>query len=703
MKNEDLILEYIGLDLNKIPKVLEIKDEIDIKNTEIKSEKDYKVYKYIPIKDINILITNSLRLDEPAKKIESMNALSYYLNQKNTDEHISFINALKNTSIEEIKEIEEMQKRFLKNIPSKIKYEKDYLWQIYHVKRTDKYYMIVPLQETKQQAFLYVLKKKLEKSKEKIYVPICNLNYDGTLIENSKISKLEKNFFYFTNNWPSIYEVYDNKKESIDIVGKLEINEGIISDYKLHFENKDDIDNFYKLIKALFDIQTELSNYFKFEIILDENGEIHFYYNDKEITYSTLKQFYIDEIKNALENIKQIEKIQKDLNIQLNKLKIEEKTLNADLLNKQKQISTFLECKKTFFGRVKYFFKYGKKKKEISNFDILEEIQVITESKKENHVYYDEIEDLIYACKELKAKTILGATTKLDIQNLNIKIEILKTKIENASLYINEIESHKKSIFEFWKFTNKDEKNQLNEGIVKVGSATKIEKTFNLKDDLHEFGKQMDLAQRKVLNDEECESVLVSGTPILKDINLILKGKPASLKEIPENLIQINQKLLDHRENARKPEKFLKLAEKMTNDEYVNKLTDVKDKIENALKKNITNVSLPVYCLANPKKELSVFDIDPEILIKHGKEINLYKLNVKQGTNLIAFTNIIYFNNRNQTLPVGMNYGCKVLLDLRESKFKKQTPKGNYIVTLQENSAEKQVTKINLINIEIDK
>lgn len=703
MKNEDLILEYIGLDLNKIPKALEVKGEIDIRNTEIKSEKDYKIYKHIPVKDINILLTNSLRLDEPAKKMESMNVLQYYLNNKNVDEYFSFINALQNTSIEEIKEIEEIEERFSQNIPSKVKYEKDYLWQIYYIKRTDKYYMIVPLQETKQQAFLYILKKKLEKSKEKIYVPICNLDYESSLMENSKISKLENYLFYFTNNWPGLYEVHNNKKEYLDIVGKLEIHEGITSDYKLHFEKKEDVDNFYKLIKALFDLQTELSTYYKFEIILDENGAIHFYYNDVEITYSSLKQFYVDEIQLGLESIEQIDRVQAELNIELNKLKLEEKNLNADLLYKQKQISTFLECKKTFFGRVKYFFKYGKKKKEILEENVLQEVEKIQEIKQENHVYYDEIDDLIHICKELKSKTTLEVTTKLDIQNLNIKIEILKKKIENAALYIKEIEEHKKSIFEFWKFTNKDEKNQLTEGIIKVGSATKIEKTFNLKEDLEEFGKQMDLTQRKLLNDEECESVLVAGTAILKDINLILKGKPASLKEIPENLIQINEKLLNHRENTRKPEKFLRLTEKMTNSEYINKLTDIINKIESGLKKNITNVSLPVYCQTNPKKELAVFDIDPKNLIKKSKEINLYKLNLKPGTSLIAFTNIIYFNNRNQTLPVGMNYGSKVLLDLREVKLKKQTPKSNYIITLQENSEEKQVTKINLINIEIEK
>ena len=703
MKNEDLILEYIGLDLNKIPKSLQLTGPIDIRNIEIKSEKDYKVYKHIAIKDINILLTNSLRLDEPVKKIESMNVLSYYLDKKNKDENISFLNAIKNTYIEEIKEIEETQEKFIENMPLKIKYEKDYLWQIYYVKRTDKYYMIVPLQETKQQAFLYILKKKIEKSKEKIYVPICNLDYESSLIESSKINNLENYLYYFTNNWPSIYEVHKNKRKYIDIVGKIEIYEGITSDYKLHFENKEEIDDFYELIKALFDLQTELSNYFKFEIILDENAKIHFYYKDNEITSSSLKVFYADEIQKAVENIEKIGKTQKDLNTELNKLKSEEKKLNADLLNKQRQISTFLECKKTFFGRVKYFFKYNKKKKQANEEVVLEEVQKVEETKKEKHVYYDEIEDLIYVCRELKSKIILESTTKLDIQNLNIKIEILRKKIENAELYIQEIESHKKSIFEFWKFTNKDEKNQLTEGIIKVGSSTRIEKTFKLKEDLLDFGRQMDLVQRKLLTDEECESILVTGTNMLKDINLILGNKPIKLKEFPENLLQINETLLEHRENSRKPEKFLKFTQKTTDEEYYNKLKNVVDKIESALKKSITNVSLPVYCLTNPKKELAIFDINPKQIIKEGKEVNLYKLNIKQGTNLIAFTNIIFFNNRNQTLPEGMDYSSKVLLNLRDVKLKKQTPKSNYIIKLKENSGEKQVTKINIINIDIEK
>ena len=52
----------------------------------------------------------------------------------------------------------------------------------------------------------------------------------------------------------------------------------------------------------------------------------------------------------------------------------------------------------------------------------------------------------------------------LDIEALKRKIELMNVKITNADIYIKEIEDHKKSIFEFWKFTNKDESLLLNQG-----------------------------------------------------------------------------------------------------------------------------------------------------------------------------------------------------------------------------------------------
>ena len=79
----------------------------------------------------------------------------------------------------------------------------------------------------------------------------------------------------------------------------------------------------------------------------------------------------------------------------------------------------------------------------------------------------------------------------------------------------------------------------------------------------------MDKSQRMILNDEEQESVLATGTNMLKDINLVLKNKPIKLKENEDFFVDINEKQLNHREVLRKPEKYLKLNKKTTEEEYL--------------------------------------------------------------------------------------------------------------------------------------
>ena len=65
---------------------------------------------------------------------------------------------------------------------------------------------------------------------------------------------------------------------------------------------------------------------------------------------------------------------------------------------------------------------------------------------------------------------------KLDINAIKIRIENLLRKIENAKKYIEEIEKHQKSIFDFWKFTNKDKIEELPEPGEK---GKRIKKVFN--------------------------------------------------------------------------------------------------------------------------------------------------------------------------------------------------------------------------------
>ena len=62
-------LEYIGLDLNKIPTFIKNVSELNFRTSKSYDDTIYKVYKYINIKDIEILITPLDRLAELKKDI----------------------------------------------------------------------------------------------------------------------------------------------------------------------------------------------------------------------------------------------------------------------------------------------------------------------------------------------------------------------------------------------------------------------------------------------------------------------------------------------------------------------------------------------------------------------------------------------------------------------------------------------------------
>ena len=107
-----------------------------------------------------------------------------------------------------------------------------------------------------------------------------------------------------------------------------------------------------------------MPEYYKFEVQIDKQGEIEFQYQNQILKYDELTEFVNEQYKKLIdiedENIKNNIEYLKKLNI----LKEETEKLEADYIEKEKQISTFLECKKTFFGKVKYFFKYSSKKKK---------------------------------------------------------------------------------------------------------------------------------------------------------------------------------------------------------------------------------------------------------------------------------------------------------------------------------------------------
>ena len=743
-------LEYIGLNLDKIPASLKKFEPLDFRIPKFYDEKQYRQYRYIPIKDIQILLTPSNRLDELEEKYSKASPLYEYLDQKKEEnilKHTKFLEMLKQVKIEDIEKVEEEQAKLNKKIPFKVKFEGNYLWQIYYSENTDKYFMLVPTEEADYSTFFFLLKKQLEKRRTgKIFVPIRNVGYTSEYIRKNEFEDLENYLWLFTKDWPLIYEVYDKKDElTIQIVGETEVYEKVKSSYNKKLKSKEEATQFYKLLKAMFILQTELPDYFSFRTDIDKNGEIEFYFEDIKMEYLELPQWIFEQYELGLEKIEVANELIDENQKKIKKLQEEGAMQEIEYLAKEKQISTFLECKKTFFGKFKYYFKYSKKNKnkKIDKKEAVVEIEpqektkkkkAKSKSKKDNYT----IEELLELYQQLaKIETDLK-NLLMDINALKLKNKNRKKKIENATKFIEEIDSHKKSIFEFWKYTNKDEVATLAEGEVEeVSNIKKITKVFDFEEDFEKFGKMMDKIQRRVLTKDETDSLFLLSTNVddvlnkVKNNEFVPKDIENSLKELKKEakeekmltadeefdifggmaqdktkVSKINNK--KHREIAKDKYSILEINKNTKQLGYKLTLEKVVENIKNAIQKVVVVDDLPIYKAISDEKleknNMNLFNINEELEIndiveKVGNKINLYKINLRKGINAISYTNIIFYDNQNKTLPVGQDLSTKILVDISKLQLERKGKKEFHIVHFDEKDNDFSKVDIKTVNV----
>ena len=714
-------LEYLGLELDNIPKKLKEFEPLEFRVSRFYDEKQYRQYRYIPIQDLQILLSPTNRLEELGEKYKKASPLYEYLDnekEENILKYTTFLNMLKKFNIEDVENVEKEQNNLNREIPFKIKYQGNYLWQIYYSENTDKYFMIVPTEDTDYSTFFYILKKKIENKKNaKIFVPVSNVKYSNKFWTKSAFEDMENYLWMFTKDWPLIYEVYDKNEElSIQIIGETNVYGKIKTPYKIEIKTAKEANEFYKLIKALFILQTELPHYFNFTTNIDENCSLEFYLEDQKIQYKYMTSFIRDQYKVALKSRKEIRSKIRFYKKKLEELKQIAAEQDIEYIAKEKQISTFLECKKSFFGKVKYFFKYSKKSNKVrkeaeeQEYEGIEENnqeelpKAMQEAKKEKKkipikkVYT--LEELIENYKELEKLETEMKNLLMDVNALKLKNKNMEKKIQNAAKFIEEIDSHKKSIFEFWKYSNKDEMAVLPEGeLEEVNVIKRIEKIFDYEEDFEELGKKLDRMQRKNLSKEEIDATFIASTNVVGILNKIKTNDimpediEKSLKEIKKesidekalaeeydifgNLIEDNTKVKKiknkkHRELPRDKYNILDVNKNTKQIGYKLTLQSIIKNITSALEKGVIPENLPVYkAVLDDKlnnKEINVFNINPEeeikdAMIEDGNKINLYKINVKEGTNGVAFTNIIFYDNQNKTLPLGMDLSTKLILN----------------------------------------
>lgn len=709
-------LKYIGLNLEKIPKCFENNEKIKYRPLKTYEDNNYKVYKYVDIKDIEIYITPVDRLESLNEKLKTAMPISYYMklySEENLEQYTSFLNMISHLNIDRIENIEKEQKALNAQIPYEIKYKNNYIWQIYYSDVEDKYFMLYSSNEDNSECLFYLIKRKIAaqraRKKELIYVPISHMEYSNKLLKKSEIADLENYLWLFTKEWPNIYEVYNLDNElSLEILGTTEVFDGVRSIYKITLKDKEEAGKVFKLIKALFILKSNEEYEYDFKTLINEEGSLDFCYNMQKITYDNLSEFIRKEVETKQERIKETYEKNIMLAENLELLKETVKKHNEEYLLKEKQITQFLECKRTFFGRVKYFFGKGKKikKEEIGESKEEKSIQIEQLQTIEKKEFYT-IEDLLKVCEILKTEQTKYKNYEMDIKALENRKQNLEKKIQNATLYINEIESHKKSIFDFWKFTNKDEINMLTEAETTETPKGKLKKAFNYKEDLEDFGKQIDSKQRDAFSKNECDAVfsclndldsfnILNKEKVSKREDNKIKKKLESLQsEYIENIDIITEKDFDifgnvaqdktkikvlnnnkHREIEKDKYKILNINPEITLEEYKDNIDNYRKLLNESYGKVVSPYDMHIYMESSEElneKALNIMDINPKeelLKITNEAETNIYKINIKENMPVIFYSNIMYYDNLNKTLPLGMDISTKVLIDLNKFDMK---------------------------------
>lgn len=772
IKTLDKNLKYIGLDLEKLPDFLIRQEKLKFELNSLAKDKSSSVFIYLDIKKLDFLITDKSSDSELFEKYKNAKSISEFLKQNSKEEKDQknlneLIKIIENVDINELKRIEKMQKILNEKMPDTIKYFKSNMWNIYYSEIEKKYFMLISLEDLDHSEFIFALKKKIEAIKNdeeyKIYVPINYLEQSEEYLNLNEKMEIENILWYFTRNWALSYDTYDKfGKYNLNFVGDILLKDRIKGRYLIKINKKEDSLKLYKFLKAIYTLEKETNKFVLFKTVLNEAGGIKIIYNDKKINYEDLPEILLELYTEIYKKYKWYEgKIEEraEENLKLKKV-MEEKEKRYQKY--QYEIVKYLNIKDSFFGRFKYFFQNSILSKRVLRSKKRDEIGIVTLDQKEkenlqnklNNEIENEIKKIDSSLrkkdfliqKEVKNITIedvikiykiyikLYEKTKDLVNDINAaKLFLINIdrKIENAVKYLEEIEFSKRSIFSFWKFTNKDNIKALKESDeVKLPHEKtkeerqvkeleeKKEKIFNFDMDFETFAEEKDqIIRQKLIRDEINASFALFY--LLDDVNIIHKNEEEKYKKELENNLKILKQKFQKQENYLGEEynifgqnekaenvrymkdksfrekdrnifKVLNFNKNITLEEYIEKLKNVDKNLKLALKKIKTDQKISLYFIEkninddiNKNKEYKIVNLDVENELKKykgdEKNIKLIKLNIKSGIGIIYLSNIIFYTNENQTLPKGMENSSSAIINLENIKLKEIKSEEIYI------------------------
>ena len=139
-KEEQKIIENklnkINIDIYNIPDIFKLDRKISYSPLR-GYDNNYKIYHYVDIKNIEIYLTPTTRLESTEKKYKLAQPLISYLMQDKEElleNHVTFLKLLKELDLDKLNEIEEEQKKLQKKVPYEVKYKENFIWEVYYSK-----------------------------------------------------------------------------------------------------------------------------------------------------------------------------------------------------------------------------------------------------------------------------------------------------------------------------------------------------------------------------------------------------------------------------------------------------------------------------------------------------------------------------------------------------------------------------------------
>ena len=91
---------------------------------------------------------------------------------------------------------------------------------------------------------------------------------------------------------------------------------------------------------------------------------------------------------------------------------------------------------------------------------------------------------------------------------------------------------------------------------------------------------------------------------------------------------------------------------------------------------------------------------EPLLRNKLEDEIYLYKVNLKEAMPVLYYSNIIFYDNTNQTLPLGMNLSDEILVDLSKYKLV-EANKEDFKINYLEDEYTSKIIKVHCIEYNV--